>query len=194
MNSRNSSRNSSRNNRRNNSRYNRRMFAPMFNRPILPFLLLVSALWLGVLSQGCSEEDMAGFCNPISNTTAIVMMQNEHALKAPAPVTLAGVPFGEVREVGVDEKKHPFLKLCLENDLAEKLTKGTIFYISEGEQGPTLVCEIPEKDKTPPSEEMTFLGFASQADFLAWKTKRIVKKGVHDFLDAVNSALDEALK
>jgi len=150
------------------------------------------ALCLLLAAAGC--DSLENFCNPLSQTSATVVMQGAAEISPPVPVTLNGVAIGEVRGKSLDEAGKATLQLCLDHGQAEKLSRLTVFYVDrlESGKGDRLVCQtFPDQD-APASEQMRFLGFASYEDFLAWRAKGIMKKGLDSFLKALDDALGQA--
>lgn len=153
---------------------------------------LVALLCALVLLAGCDQ--LANFCNPMSQTSATVIMQGKADITVPAPVTLNGVSIGEVRGKSLDDGGRAVLKLCLDHDQAEKLDKLTVFYVEHPQQGQQggdqLVCQIFPDENAPANDDMRFLGFPDYSAFLSWRAQGIVKKGVDSFLKALDDALN----
>lgn len=157
----------------------------------LGLTLAVSLVFL----SGCGDQ-LDNFCNPLSQTSATVVMQGEANIRTPAPVTLNGVSIGEVTGKSLDDSGRAMLNLCLDHGQAEKLNKLTVFYVEQSPQGEEgkerLICQIFPDEAAPTNENMRFLGFESYTDFLSWRAQGIVKKGLDGLLNALDEALDSA--
>lgn len=169
----------------------------MTRSKFLRSLAYLGCCLLLLLQAGCGDQ-LANFCNPLSQTSATVIMQGRADITPPAPVTLNGVSIGEVRSKSLEENGKAVLSLCLDHGQAEKLDKLTVFYIEHVQQGADkgdrLVCQTFADQNAPASEEMRFLGFESYEAFLAWRARGIMKKGLDSFLNALDDALGQAAK
>lgn len=159
---------------------------------LVPLVLVV----LLVLA-GCQDLP-GGFCNPLSQKSATVVMQGEATIAIPSPVTLNGVAIGEVKKATLDANGRACLELCLDKEHVKRLDKLAVFYIEPAAQGQSggdrLVCQTFPEENAPPNEELRFLGFDSYASFLSWRAQNIMKKGLDGFLKALDEALDKVNK
>ncbi len=156
--------------------------------------LLVVLLCCSALLGACTDE-FAGVCNPLTRSTATVLLQGQAALPLPAPVTLNGVPIGKVIKADLNSENRPVLTLCLDKEQAAKLDKATVFYIAQDQQGGgMLVCQPFPEEQAPPAGDLVFLGFDSYATFVSWRAQSIVRKGVDGFLKALDEAVNKAVQ
>ena len=155
-------------------------------RPAASRIVLFLVFAFLLCAFGCS--DSATWCTLFKTKKVIVKMQGEARIALESPVTLGGVPIGQVKDKGLDKNQRPYLKLCVDKGRVEALDTLTVFYIDRDSAGEVLVCEILAQGGEEPDERV-FLGFSSYNDYLTWKARYFTTKGSEGLRQALEDAL-----
>lgn len=152
--------------------------------------IVSSVILIGLFVSGCDHLPLpADFCNPLSGVKAKVKMQGASPVAVGTQVLLGGRLLGKVTVVEGSGTAVPVLTLCLDKKRLPELARVTIFYLDDSAPNGALLTEVEKASGPVPDKDAVFLGFPTYAQYVGFKTRQAVKRGVDDFLRAVDDAV-----